>query len=163
MAAAASFLKLLPALLSLLLIITPSPSTLALSSCNGPCSDLSDCDGELICTGGRCSDDPDAGTRSCTGAGSPPKDDGCNPIGPMVCEETSYPTYACSASVSSSTNATLTLNNFSRGGEKAGPSECDESFHDNSDQLVAQLSGWFVEQARSGLIQMLERWAFLEP
>ncbi|KAF3781413.1 hypothetical protein EJ110_NYTH37144 [Nymphaea thermarum] len=141
MAAAASFLKLLPVLLSLLLIVSLSPSTLALSSCNGPCSNLSDCEGQLICTGGRCSDDPDVGTHGCPGAGSSPKDDECNVIGPMMCKETSYPTYACSASVSSSTNAILTLNNFSRGGGKAGPLDCHESFHDNSDQVVARLTG----------------------
>ncbi|GMI76543.1 hypothetical protein HRI_001323600 [Hibiscus trionum] len=37
----------------------------AVSKCNDPCRDLNDCSPQLICLGGRCFDDPNAGTRLC--------------------------------------------------------------------------------------------------
>ncbi|XP_031502954.1 kiwellin-like [Nymphaea colorata] len=142
MATAASFLNPLLALLSLLLICL-FPSTLASSPCNGPCNSYDDCEGKLTCTNGRCTDDPDIGTHICTGAGSPSKDDGCNPTGSMMCNGVNYPTYTCSPPMSSSTDAILTVNNFSRGGDGGGPSECDGSYHDNTEQVVALSTGWF--------------------
>ncbi|KAI9194295.1 hypothetical protein LWI28_004872 [Acer negundo] len=57
---------------SLLLVFTFMSSPFlsnAISSCNGPCQSMDDCDGQLICTNGKCNDDPDVGTHVCSTGG----------------------------------------------------------------------------------------------
>ncbi|MED6123352.1 Kiwellin, partial [Stylosanthes scabra] len=54
----------------------------------------------------------------------------------------------CSPLVSSSTRAVLTLNDFSRGGDGGGPSECDGNYHDNSNPVVALSTGWYNHGSR---------------
>nr|DAD28517.1 TPA_asm: hypothetical protein HUJ06_029985 [Nelumbo nucifera] len=44
-----------------LLFLLPSLIS-AISSCGGPCQTSDDCDGQLICSNGGCTTDPDAGT-----------------------------------------------------------------------------------------------------
>lgn len=112
-----------------LIFATFISSSNAISSCNGPCISLNDCDGQLICIGGKCNDDPDVGTNICGGGGgggsSPP------PSG-------------------DSTPAMLTLNDFSEGGDGGGPSECDEQYHDNSEPIVALTTQWYARGSRCG-------------
>ncbi|KAI4303526.1 hypothetical protein MLD38_039140 [Melastoma candidum] len=60
-------------LMFMIMIMASFPSTsLAISSCNGPCNTLNDCAGQLICINGRCNDDPDVGTTICRGHPPPP-------------------------------------------------------------------------------------------
>ncbi|KAJ7981026.1 kiwellin-like [Quillaja saponaria] len=92
----------------------------AISSCNGPCSSLNDCSGQLICIKGKCNDDPDVGTH-------------------IWKEQPSI----CSPPVSSSTSAILTLNDFSKNGDGGAESQCDEKFHDNTERVVALSTGWY--------------------
>ncbi|GAU15684.1 hypothetical protein TSUD_109420 [Trifolium subterraneum] len=91
--------------------------TNAQSSCNGPCNTLNDCSGQLICINGKCNDDPDVGTHICSGTPSPPSGGGgsCQSSGTLICKKKSYPQYKCSPPISSSTPASLTLNDFSKG------------------------------------------------
>ncbi|XP_016456932.1 kiwellin-like [Nicotiana tabacum] len=100
----------------------------AISSCNGPCNSLNDCDGQLICIRGKCNDDPDVGTNTCKGRNSP-----------------SVP-----SSPTDSTPAQLTLNDFSKGGDGGGPSECDEKYHDNSERVVALSTRWYAKGSKCG-------------
>ncbi|XP_019199586.1 PREDICTED: kiwellin-like isoform X1 [Ipomoea nil] len=126
----------------------------ALSTCNGPCTTLDDCSGELICIDGKCNDDPDVGTNICGGGGgstpSPPTPGDCKPVGSMTCNGETKPTYRCSPPVKSSTPAILTLNNFSEGGDGGAPSECDEQYHDNNERVVALSTGWYAGGSRCG-------------
>ncbi|CAJ2660733.1 kiwellin [Trifolium pratense] len=127
----------------------------ALSSCNGPCKTLDDCSGQLICINGKCNDDPDVGTRICSGTNpppSPPSGGGgtCQPSGTLKCSGKSYTQYKCSPPVSSSTPASLTLNDFSEGGDGGGPSECDGKYHSNSERVVALSTGWYSGGTRCG-------------
>ncbi|KAJ1425923.1 RlpA-like domain superfamily [Sesbania bispinosa] len=127
----------------------------AISSCNGACNTNDDCDGQLICINGKCNDDPDVGTHTCDGSGSTPSspsggDDNCQSSGTLSCNGNSYPQYTCSPPVSSSTQAILTLNDFSEGGDGGDPSKCDEKYHDNSEQVVALSTGWYSEGSRCG-------------
>nr|GMD69468.1 kiwellin-like [Ipomoea batatas] len=123
----------------------------ALSDCNGPCTTLNDCSGELICIGGKCTDDPDVGTHICGGGGgSTPTPGDCEPVGSMTCNGETKPTYQCSPPVTSSTAATLTLNDFSEGGDGGAPSECDGQFHDNDERVVALSTGWYSGGSRCG-------------
>ncbi|KAK7391617.1 hypothetical protein VNO78_20034 [Psophocarpus tetragonolobus] len=48
------------------------------------------------------------------------------------------------------TRAILTLNNFGRGGDGGGPSECDGRFHPLPERVVALSTGWFSNGARCG-------------
>lgn len=57
-------------------------------------------------------------------------------------------TYDCSPTVTSSTPAKLTNNNFSRGGDGGGPSECDRKYHSNKNPIVALSTGWYHNGAR---------------
>lgn len=41
------------------------------------------------------------------------------------------------------TMAVMTLNNFEKGGDGGGPSECDEQYHSNNFLLVALSSRWY--------------------
>ncbi|KAI6685824.1 hypothetical protein NL676_031737 [Syzygium grande] len=115
------------------------------SSCNGPCQTLDDCDGQLICINGRCNDDPEVGTHVCGHSPPSPSGGGCQPYGTMQCHGKSYPKYDCSPPVTSSTRATLTNNDFSKGG---GPSECDDRYHKNSELIVALSTGWYAGGTR---------------
>lgn len=97
-------------------------SSHAISSCNGPCNTLNDCDGQLICIKGKCNDDPGVGTPICKGGGSspssPPPSGNCPLSGERSCKAPSFPAkYKCSPPVTSTTKAKLTLSNFSEGGE----------------------------------------------
>ncbi|KAK9280558.1 hypothetical protein L1049_014251 [Liquidambar formosana] len=138
--------------LSLLLNIFSLPlPTDATSSCNGPCQTLNDCAGNLICINGECNDDPDIGTHICDrGGSSPTPSDNCQPSGALTCGGTSYSTYDCSPTITSSTPGKLTNNDFSEGGDGGGPSKCDESYHDNTDLIVALSTGWYDGGSRCG-------------
>ncbi|XP_022879293.1 kiwellin-like [Olea europaea var. sylvestris] len=122
----------------------------AISSCNGPCSTLNDCSGQLICIGGKCTDDPDVGTHICKGGTSPSPSGSCQQSGTLVCNGQSYPKYQCSPPVTSSTPAQLTLNDFSAGGDGGGPSECDGNYHNNTENIVALSTGWYSGGSRCG-------------
>ncbi|XP_030448062.1 kiwellin-like [Syzygium oleosum] len=140
-----ALLLALPIVISITLFSSPSH---AISSCNGPCQTLDDCAGQLICINGRCHDDPDVGTHTCPNTPSP-SGGGCRPSGTMHCHGQSYPKYGCSPLVTSSTRATLTNNDFSRGGG-SGVSECDGRFHKNSELIVALSTGWYAGGSRCG-------------
>ncbi|KAF8016203.1 hypothetical protein BT93_H1649 [Corymbia citriodora subsp. variegata] len=120
------------------------------NSCNGPCQTLDDCDGQLICINGRCTDDPQVGTHICGNSPPSPSGAGCQPSGTMDCNGQSYPKYDCSPPVTSSTQATLTNNDFSKGGDGGGPSECDEKYHENSEPIVALSTGWYAGGSKCG-------------
>ncbi|WOG87873.1 hypothetical protein DCAR_0207105 [Daucus carota subsp. sativus] len=112
----------------------------AISDCNGPCTDLNDCSGQLICINSKCGDDPDVGTSVCEAT--------CAPSTPLTCGTESYTTYSCSPPVTDSTAAILTLNDFSEGGDGGAASSCDEKFHANSELVVALSTGWFDGRSR---------------
>ncbi|KAF8024063.1 hypothetical protein BT93_F1311 [Corymbia citriodora subsp. variegata] len=136
-----------------LLLVLLSTNSHAISSCNGPCQTLDDCQGQLICINGICSDDPNLGTQICgTGGGGqsvPTSDDGgCDSSGNLQCDGISYPTFTCSPQVTSSTQAILTNNDFSQGGDGGDPSQCDEQYQDNLERIVALLTGWFDDKSR---------------
>ncbi|KAG2670353.1 hypothetical protein I3760_14G082000 [Carya illinoinensis] len=139
---------LLPLSLFINIISLPLPAR-AISSCSGPCNTVDDCDGQLICINGRCNDDPDVGTHIC-GNSAPNGNNNCQPSGTLNCQGTSYTQYRCSPPVTSSTAAILTNNDFSQGGDGGAPSECDESFHNNSELIVALSTGWFNDKSRCG-------------
>ncbi|XP_009796010.1 kiwellin-like [Nicotiana tabacum] len=105
------------------IFISSSSRGTAISSCNGPCKSLNNCDGQLICISGKCNDDPDVGTNTCKGGGSSP---------------------------TTSTPAQLTLNDFSKGGDGGGPSECDGQYHDNSERVVALSTRWYAKGSKCG-------------
>ncbi|KAI4343248.1 hypothetical protein MLD38_027776 [Melastoma candidum] len=149
-------------LLSLFMVmITSFPSaSLAISSCNDRCITLDDCSGQLICINGRCNDDPDVGTHTCSGH-SPPSGGGvsppfppsgrvCQPTGSLQCGRRSYPQYSCSPPVTGSTRAILTNNDFSQGGDGGSAPACDESYHENSESVVALSTGWYAGGSRCG-------------
>jgi|UniRef100_A0A2N9H9P9 hypothetical protein len=52
--------------------------------------------------------------------------------------------------VTTSTQARLTLNDFSPGGDGGSPSECDDKYHDNSERVVALSTGWYDNGSRCG-------------
>ncbi|KAH7542663.1 hypothetical protein FEM48_Zijuj02G0098000 [Ziziphus jujuba var. spinosa] len=138
------------------IISFPLPSS-AVSSCNGPCRTLDDCEGQLICINSKCNDDPDVGTHICSGGGgstpSPPSGGGggtCQASGTLNCKGKSYPTYTCSPPVTSSTKAKLTNNDFSEGGDGGGPSECYNRYYENSERVVALSTGWYNGGSRCG-------------
>ncbi|KAF8016202.1 hypothetical protein BT93_H1648 [Corymbia citriodora subsp. variegata] len=116
----------------------------------GPAKHLMICDGQLICINGRCTDDPKVGTHICGNSPPSPSSGGCQPSGTMYCQGQSYPKYDCSPPVTSSTRATLTNNDFSKGGDGGGPSECDDNYHENSELIVALSTGWYADGSRCG-------------
>eukprot|EP00884_Botryococcus_braunii_P012501 jgi/Botrbrau1/21251/Bobra.39_2s0045.1 len=63
-------------------------------------------------------------------------------------EGSRYPQYRCSPPWTTSTRATLTLNDFSAGGDGGAESYCDGKFHSNSELIVALSTGWFNNLAR---------------
>ncbi|KAM7527960.1 hypothetical protein LguiB_031370 [Lonicera macranthoides] len=97
----------------------------------------------------KCNDDPDVGTHVCQGSSPSPSGD-CLSSGNLTCESRTYPTYKCSPPVTSSTPAQLTNNDFSKGGDGGGASECDESYHDNTELIVALSTGWYSGGSRCG-------------
>ncbi|KAK6926761.1 hypothetical protein RJ641_008480 [Dillenia turbinata] len=126
----------------------------AISTCGGPCRTQDDCDGQLICISGKCNDDPEVGTHICkfsppSPVGPDPSGD-CRQSGTLTCRGRNYPRYGCSPQVTSSTPAILTNNDFSKGGDGGGPSECDGQYHDNSDPIVALSTGWYAGGSRCG-------------
>ncbi|KAL2325046.1 hypothetical protein Fmac_024104 [Flemingia macrophylla] len=50
----------------------------------------------------------------------------------------------------SGTHAILTVNNFGRGGDGGGASECDGKFHPLPQRVVALSTGWYNNGARCG-------------
>ncbi|KAJ4824895.1 hypothetical protein Tsubulata_007207, partial [Turnera subulata] len=46
------------------------------------------------------------------------------------------------------TKATLTLNNFEKGGDGGAPSECDNQYHSDDTPVVALSTGWFNHSSR---------------
>ncbi|EXC22905.1 hypothetical protein L484_007514 [Morus notabilis] len=135
-------------LLFIIMISTlPLPSH-AISSCNGPCRDLNDCEGQLICINGKCNDDPDIGIRICPFPA--PGGGGCKQYSTLTCNGRTYPTYKCSPPVTSSTPAKLTNNDFSAGWDGGGASFCDGKYHSNSERIVALSTGWFDNWSRCG-------------
>ncbi|XP_038899592.1 kiwellin-like [Benincasa hispida] len=138
-------------LVFLISIILLPHISLAISSCNGPCQTLDDCEGQLICINGACNNDPDIDDSQCSeGGSSPSPSSDCQPMGSLSCNGESFPQYQCSPAVTSSTQATLTNNDFSEGGDGGAPSECDEAFHDNSERIVALSTGWYSGGSRCG-------------
>lgn len=72
-----------------------------------------------------------------------PKDQ-CDPSSDDCCQAgKSYTTYKCSPPVRKRTKATLTINDFQKGGDGGGPSECDQKYHSNKTPVVALSTGWF--------------------
>ena len=136
----------------IMIMISLPFSSNALSSCNGPCGDLNDCEGQLICINGKCNDDPDVGTTICRRTPpSPPSGGGggsCQQSGTLTCGSNTYPTYRCSPPVTSSTPAKLTNNDFSEGGDGGAPSSCTGTYHSNSESVVALSTGWFDGKSR---------------
>ncbi|CAL5426505.1 unnamed protein product [Camellia sinensis] len=130
------------------LIISLASHGNAISNCNDPCRTLNDCAGQLICINGKCNDDPDVGTHICNNSPSP--SNSCKPSGTLTCRGKSYPTYECSPPVKSSTPAKLTNNDFSKGGDGGGPSECDGKYHSNAQPIVALSTGWYAGGSRCG-------------
>ena len=91
------------------------------------------------------------GTHICKGGSSPtPSGNNWKPSGSIQCKGKSHPTYTCSPPVTSSTEARLTNNDFSEGGEGGDPSECDEKYHNNSERIVALSTGWYNGGSRCG-------------
>lgn len=142
---------------SILISVISLPSlTTALSGCGGQCNDLNDCSGQLICINRKCNDDPDVGTHSCSGtpstppSGPSPPGGTCRPSGSLTCDGQTKPTYTCSPPVTGSTSAILTLNDFSAGGDGGAPSECDDSYHSNTERVVALSTGWYANGSRCG-------------
>ncbi|EXC22900.1 hypothetical protein L484_007509 [Morus notabilis] len=130
------------------ILISQSLPSHAISSCYGSCRDLNDCEGQLICINGKCNDDTDLGTRICRRTPAP--GGGCKQYGTLTCDGNTYPTYRCSPPVTSSTQAKLTNNDFSEGGDGGGPSECDDRYHSNSERIVALSTGWYDGGSRCG-------------
>ncbi|XP_043717982.1 kiwellin-like [Telopea speciosissima] len=125
--------------------------TSSLSSCGESCNTLNDCSGNLICINGKCNDDPDLGTHTCSNPSPSPGSGGkCKPAGTLHCRSKTYTTYKCSPKVTSSTPAKLTNNDFSEGGDGGDPSKCDEKFHSNSERVVALSTGWYAGGSRCG-------------
>ena len=84
------------------------------------------------------------------GEGSSPPSQTCESSGTLKCGGKSFPQFRCSPLVTSSIKASLTLNNFSQGGDGGSPSECDNKFHDNSERVVALSTGWYDNESRCG-------------
>ncbi|KAJ6748336.1 KIWELLIN-LIKE [Salix purpurea] len=117
-----SLLVYLSLLSSIFLYFTLIPSN-AVSSCDGPCQTLDDCDGQLICINGKCGDDPDGGAHTCSGGSSP-----------------SPPMDSCQSS------GTLTLK------EATGEPHRSvmESYHAKTELVVALSTGWYAGGSKCG-------------
>ncbi|KAJ4812070.1 Ripening-related protein 3 [Rhynchospora pubera] len=76
--------------------------------------------------------------------------DNCNTENDSQCCQAgqSYPQYQCSPDVSDSTSAILTLNSFENGGDGGDPPRCDNTWHDNSEMVVALSTGWYSGGSR---------------
>ncbi|VFQ98935.1 unnamed protein product [Cuscuta campestris] len=82
---------------------------------------------------------------------------GCAPAGKMTCNGVTKATYNCSPPTTSATPAVLTLNDFSKGGDGGGASECDGRWHNNSFRMVALSTGWYDGGRRCGRIVRVTR------
>ncbi|GLJ05127.1 hypothetical protein SUGI_0011650 [Cryptomeria japonica] len=167
MANSNNFLQFL-VLISAVLILFAIPSESQKNGCGQACKTLNDCPGQLICTSGKCTDDPDVGTHICSSGGgggggsggckssgrlpgrNPPSRDACNTATGAECCTASktYAKYDCSPAVSSTTPAILTLNDFTQGGDGGGASSCEGKFYSNSEKVVALSTGWFNGRSR---------------
>ncbi|CAI9094039.1 OLC1v1029683C1 [Oldenlandia corymbosa var. corymbosa] len=77
-----------------------------------------------------------------------PKDK-CDPSVDDCCKANKfYTVFKCSPPVSGHTKAILTINDFEKGGDGGGPSECDNKFHSNKIPVVALSTGWFNGRKR---------------
>ena len=56
--------------------------------------------------------------------------------------------YKCSLTVFNNTKVILILNNFQKGGDGGGPSECDNQYHSNDTIVVALSTGWYGKGRR---------------
>ncbi|WOL05862.1 ripening-related protein 1 [Canna indica] len=62
-----------------------------------------------------------------------------------------YPRYNCSPPVTAGgTNARMTVNSFAKGDDGGGPSECDNSYHSDSEKVVALSTRWHTGGSRCG-------------
>ncbi|KAL5698628.1 hypothetical protein ACHQM5_029640 [Ranunculus cassubicifolius] len=87
----------------------------------------------------------------------PPPQPQCHPYSSVTCKGKVYPTYTCSPPVTSYTQATLTVYDFSRNGDGYGPSKCDGKYHDNSDERVVALStGWYAANGKSTTAKVVD-------
>ncbi|KAD6453217.1 hypothetical protein E3N88_07922 [Mikania micrantha] len=59
-----------------------------------------------------------------------------------------YETYTCSPHITKHTKAKMTINNFEKGGDGGGPSECDNKYHSNDTPIVALSTGWYDKGKR---------------
>ena len=84
------------------------------------------------------------------GKGSSPPSQTYESSGTLKYGGKSFPQFRCSPPVTSLTKASLTLNDFSQGGDGGSPSECDNKFHDNLERVVALSTGWYDNESRCG-------------
>ncbi|XP_076898119.1 kiwellin-1-like [Bidens hawaiensis] len=84
--------------------------------------------------------------------GTEPPSGQCNTENDSQCcvQGTFYTTFECSPPVTSSTQATLTLNSFQKGGDGGSESSCDNSFHSDDTPVVALSTGWYAGGSRCG-------------
>ncbi|KAF3781407.1 hypothetical protein EJ110_NYTH37134 [Nymphaea thermarum] len=125
----------------------PSYASLAITFLRHLLLQWRNCYGQLICISGCCTDDPDVGTHICSSGTSSPSGT-CSRSGTLTCVGRAYPTCTCSPPVSSSTATLLTLNDFNEGRDGGGSSECDNSYHANSERVVALSTGWYAGAGR---------------
>ncbi|CAN1171848.1 unnamed protein product [Linum perenne] len=115
------------------------------ATCNESCKSNTDC---AICSGGGTSG------KSSSSSVTIAADDGaggiCRTSGKLSCGKRTFQQFKCSPPVTSSTKATLTLNEFGKGGSGGSPSQCDEKFHDDDEPVVALSTGWYDGGSRCG-------------
>jgi hypothetical protein len=125
----------------------------AQSGCGGGCQSGDDCEGQLTCISGKCDDDPSVGTNICGGGGGS-SGGTCPATGQnsdTCCNSGTCQKVSCSPPVSASgTPATLTLNDFEKGGDGGGPSKCDDDYHSDDDRVAALSTGWYAGGTRCG-------------
>lgn len=73
---------------------------------------------------------------------NPDHDSDCCMAGKM------YPQYRCSPLVNGQTQAHMTINGFSEGDDGGGPSEYDNSYHNDNEMVVALSTGWYNHGSR---------------
>ncbi|CAN1171849.1 KWL1 [Linum perenne] len=115
------------------------------ATCNESCKSNTDC---AICSGGGTSGK--SSSSSVTIAADDGAGDICRASGELSCGEKTFQQFKCSPPVTSSTKATLTLNEFGEGGSGGSPSQCDEKFHDDDEPVVALSTGWYDGGSRCG-------------
>lgn len=98
--------------------------------------------------GGGLTSEGDAGSKGPAPSPPPTIPSSCKSSGTLYCGSQSYAQYKCSPPVTSATQAILTVNDFSPGGDGGGASECDGQYHSNSELIVALSTGWYNGGAR---------------